>query len=125
MVKKSTAERIVYSAIQLLEKKGEADKGVDIFRKALNKARPLVRVKARRVGGSTYQVPIEVREGEGVAIGSRWLIDYARSRKGRTMEEKLAAEVLDIYKGVGSTLKKREETHKMAEANKAFAHYRF
>lgn len=122
--KKSTAERLFYGAIELMEGKTE-DKGIDAFRKVIRKAKPLVRVKARRVGGSTYQVPIEVREDEGIAIGSRWLIDYARKRKGRSMTEKLAAEFLDTYRGVGSTLKKREDTHKMAEANKAFAHYRF
>jgi small subunit ribosomal protein S7 len=122
--KKSVAERVFYDAIGLLEGKTE-DKGIDVFRKALKKVRPLVRVKARRVGGSTYQVPIEVREDEGVAIGSRWLIEYSRKRKGRSMSEKLAAEVLDAYRGTGTTIKKREDTHKMAEANKAFAHYRF
>jgi small subunit ribosomal protein S7 len=122
--KKSVAERVFYDAISLLEGKTE-DKGIDVFRKALKKVRPLVRVKARRVGGSTYQVPIEVREEEGIAIGSRWLIEYSRKRKGRSMSEKLAAEVLDAYRGAGTTIKKREDTHKMAEANKAFAHYRF
>jgi small subunit ribosomal protein S7 len=122
--KKSVAERVFYDAVNLLEGKTE-DKGIEVFRKALKKARPLVRVKARRVGGSTYQVPIEVRDDEGVAIGSRWLIDYSRKRKGRSMQEKLAAELLDAYRGTGATIKKREDTHKMAEANKAFAHYRF
>lgn len=122
--KKSVAERVFYEAIELLEGKTE-DKGIDVFRKALRKAKPLVRVKARRVGGSTYQVPIEVREDEGIAIGSRWLIEYARKRKGRSMIDKLAAELLETYRGTGTTIKKREDTHKMAEANKAFAHYRF
>jgi len=122
--KKSVAERLFYDAIEALEGKTE-DKGIDVFRKALRKAKPLVRVKARRVGGSTYQVPIEVREDEGLAIGSRWLIEYARKRKGRSMTEKLAAELLEAYRGAGATIKKREDTHKMAEANKAFAHYRF
>ena len=122
--KKSVAERVFYDAITLLEGKTE-DKGIDVFRKALKKIRPLVRVKARRVGGSTYQVPIEVREDEGLAIGSRWLIEYSRKRRGRSMSEKLAAEILDAYRGSGSSIKKREDTHKMAEANKAFAHYRF
>lgn len=122
--KKSVAERVFYDAIELLEGKTE-EKGIEVFRKSLRKAKPLVRVKARRVGGSTYQVPIEVREDEGLAIGSRWVIDYSRKRKGRSMSDKLAAELLDIYKGIGATVKKREETHKMAEANKAFAHYRF
>lgn len=122
--KKGTAERIFYSTVERLEGKGD-DKGIDIFRKALQKVKPLVRVKARRVGGSTYQVPIEVREDEGIAIGTRWLIQYSRARKGRSMDEKLAGELLDAYKGTGNTMKKREDTHKMAEANKAFAHYRF
>ena len=122
--KKSVAERVFYDAIQLLEGKTE-DKGIDVFRKALRKVRPLVRVKARRVGGSTYQVPVEVREEEGVAIGSRWLIEYSRKRKGRSMSEKLSSEILEAYRGAGTTIKKREDTHKMAEANKAFAHYRF
>lgn len=122
--KKSVAERVFYDAIALLEGKTD-DKGIDVFRKGLKKVRPLVRVKARRVGGSTYQVPIEVREDEGMAIGSRWLIEYSRKRKGRSMCEKLAAELLDAYRNTGTTIKKREDTHKMAEANKAFAHYRF
>lgn len=122
--KKSTAERVFYAALQSLEGKVD-DKPIEVFRKVLKKVKPLVRVKARRVGGSTYQVPVEVREDEGVAIGSRWLIGYARQRNGRSMEEKLAAEILDAYRGAGSTIKKREDTHKMAEANKAFAHYRY
>jgi len=122
--KKSVAERIFYEAVTQLEGKTD-DKGIEVFRKALKKAKPLVRVKARRVGGSTYQVPIEVREDEGMAIGSRWLIDYARKRRGRSMVDKLSGELLDAYKGAGATIKKREDTHKMAEANKAFAHYRF
>jgi small subunit ribosomal protein S7 len=122
--KKSVAERIFYDALSLLEGKTD-EKPIELFRKSLNKARPLVRVKARRVGGSTYQVPIEVRDDEGIAIGTRWLIAAARNRAGRTMAEKLAAELLDIHRGIGATVKKREETHRMAEANKAFAHYRF
>jgi small subunit ribosomal protein S7 len=122
--KKSTAERLFYEAVTQLEGKTE-DKGIDVFRKALKKARPLVRVKARRVGGSTYQVPIEVREDEGVAIGSRWLIDFARKSKGRSFVDKLSNELLNTYRGTSPTIKKREDTHKMAEANKAFAHYRF
>lgn len=122
--KKSVAERLLYTAFKQLEGKTE-DKPIELFHKALKRAKPLVRVKARRVGGSTYQVPIEVREEEGIAIGSRWIIQYARKRHGRTMSEKLAAELLDIVRGTGATIKKREEVHKMAEANKAFAHYRF
>ncbi|MBY0403792.1 MAG: 30S ribosomal protein S7 [Cyanobacteria bacterium] len=122
--KKSTAERVFYNALESLDGKTD-EKPIEVFRKVLRKVKPLVRVKARRVGGSTYQVPIEVREDEGIAIGTRWLIGYARSRNGRSMEEKLAAEILDAYKGTGATMKKREDTHKMAEANKAFAHYRY
>jgi small subunit ribosomal protein S7 len=122
--KKSVAEKIFYEVLNSLEGKTE-DKPIEVFRKVLRKVKPLVRVKARRVGGSTYQVPIEVRDDEGIAIGSRWLIGYARSRNGRSMIEKLSAEMLDAYRGAGATIKKREDTHKMAEANKAFAHYRY
>ncbi len=122
--KKSVSERVFYGALEKLEGKAD-DPPLEIFLKALSKAKPLVRVKARRVGGSTYQVPIEVREEEGVAIGSRWLIEHARKRNGRSMIDKLSNEFLDTYNGTGSTLKKREDVHRMAEANKAFAHYRF
>jgi small subunit ribosomal protein S7 len=122
--KKSVAEKIFYEVLNSMEGKTE-DKPIEVFRKVLRKVKPLVRVKARRVGGSTYQVPIEVRDDEGIAIGSRWLIGYARSRSGRSMIEKLSAEMLDAYRGAGATIKKREDTHKMAEANKAFAHYRY
>jgi len=122
--KKSTAEGIFYDAIEIIKGKSSED-GLVVFKRALQKAKPLVRVKARRVGGSTYQVPIEVRDDEGIAIGSRWMIEFARKRKGRSMSDKLAQEILDIYNGLGATMKRREDTHKMAEANKAFAHYRF
>ncbi len=122
--KKGVAERLFFGALERLEGKAD-DKPLEIFLKALGKAKPLVRVKARRVGGSTYQVPIEVREDEGVAIGSRWLIEHARKRGGRSMVDRLANELLDTYNGTGATLKKREDVHRMAEANKAFAHYRF
>jgi small subunit ribosomal protein S7 len=125
--KKSVSEGIFYNALGLLEEKsGSAEeKPLDLFHKALKRTKPLVRVKARRVGGSTYQVPIEVREDEGLAIGSRWLIEFARKRNGRTMAEKLAAEILEASRGIGGAVKKREDTHRMAEANKAFAHYRY
>lgn len=122
--KKTLAETILYGALEEMEGKADA-KPLEIFLEALNKARPLVKVKARRVGGSTYQVPMEVSDEDGEALGSRWLIQYARSRNGKTMRQKLAAELLDTYRGNSATLKKREEVHKMAEANKAFAHYRF
>lgn len=122
--KKSVAQRIFYDALVSLEGRTE-DKPLEVFHKALSKARPLVRVKSRRVGGSTYQVPMEVDDAMGEAIASRWIITYARSRGGRSMSDRLAGELLDVYNGTGSTMKKREETHRMAEANKAFAHYRF
>jgi len=122
--KKSIAEKILYSALEQL--KGQSDEPIlQAFHRVLQKARPLVRVKARRVGGSTYQVPIEVGEYEGIAIVSRWLIANAKKRKGRSMEEKLYQEFLETIKGQSATLKQREDTHRMAEANKAFAHYRF
>jgi small subunit ribosomal protein S7 len=122
--KKSTAERLFYAALLRLEGRTE-DSPLEVFQKALLRAKPLVRVKSRRVGGSTYQVPMEVDELMGEAIAARWIINYARSRSGRSMEERLASELLDVYNGVGATMKKRDETHRMAEANKAFAHYRF
>lgn len=122
--KKRVAEGVLYEAMNRLDGKAD-DKPLEIFHKALNRAKPLVRVKARRVGGSTYQVPLEVNEEDGIAIGTRWLIANARNRSGRSMAEKLANELLDTYNGQGATIKKREDTHRMAEANKAFAHYRF
>lgn len=122
--KKVTAEKIVYGALDELASQGEKEP-LALFHEALKKVRPLVRVKARRVGGSTYQVPIEVREEEGVAIAFRWIRDNARGRKGRSMKHKLRDELRDASKGLGGSVKKREDTHKMADANKAFAHYRF
>jgi len=122
--KKSVAEGIFYDAMERLDGKSD-DPGIEIFFAAMDKARPVVRVKSRRVGGSTYQVPIEVDEIMGEAIASRWVILYSRKRGGRSMAERLANELWDIANGAGSTMKKREETHRMAEANKAFAHYRY
>jgi small subunit ribosomal protein S7 len=122
--KKALAERIFYSMLSYLEGKTE-EAPIEVWRKAMQKVRPIVKVKARRVGGSTYQVPMEVGEDDGMAIGTRWVIGFARKRGGRTMADRLAAEILDIYRGQGASMKKREETHKMAEANKAFSHYRF
>ncbi|MDX2083969.1 MAG: 30S ribosomal protein S7 [Candidatus Melainabacteria bacterium] len=122
--KKSVAENILYTALESLDGKTD-DKPLAVFHKAMTRVRPIVRVKARRVGGSTYQVPLEVDEDQGEAIASRWIIQYARQRAGRTMADKLASELLDAYRGHGASIKKREDTHKMAEANKAFAHYRF
>lgn len=122
--KKSIAEHIVYSAFESAAKK-VGKEPLEVFQKALDNVRPLVELKSRRVGGATYQVPIEVRQDRGVSIAMRWLRDYAKARKGKPMVEKLAAEILDAYNGTGSAVKKREDTHKMAEANKAFSHFRW
>ena len=122
--KKSTAERIIYSALDIVGEKSGRDP-MDVFSQALSNAMPLVEVRPRRVGGATYQVPMEVRPDRRQAMGMRWLIGFARARGGRSMEEKLAGELLDAANNPGATIKKREDTHKMAEANKAFAHYRW
>ncbi|HEY5341512.1 MAG TPA: 30S ribosomal protein S7 [Candidatus Aquilonibacter sp.] len=122
--KKSVAERICYSALQIVETKSGRDP-MDIFTQALGNAMPLVEVRPRRVGGATYQVPMEVRPDRRQAMAMRWLINYARARPGHSMEEKLAAELMDAANNLGASIKKREDTHKMAEANKAFAHYRW
>ena len=121
--KKGVAQKIVYDAFAIIEAKGEQP--LDAFQKALENIMPVLEVKARRVGGSTYQVPIEVRPERRQTLGLRWLTTYSRTRGEKTMAERLAAEILDAIAGVGSAVKKREDTHKMAEANKAFAHYRF
>ncbi len=122
--KKEIAENIVYSAFEALEKK-TGKNALEIFKKALDNARPLLEVKPRRVGGATYQVPIEIRQDRGTIIALRWIRDFARARKGKPMLEKLSMELLDAYNGEGASIKKREDTHKMAESNKAFAHYRW
>ena len=122
--KKSTAERVIYGAFEIVAEKTGRDP-MEIFSQALSNAMPLVEVRPRRVGGATYQVPMEVRPDRRQAMGMRWLIGYARSRGGRSMEEKLAGELMDASNNTGPTIKKREDTHKMAEANKAFAHYRW
>ena len=122
--KKSIAERIFYNSLELLKEKIK-EEPIEVFQKALKNVTPLVEVKARRIGGSTYQVPLEVRPDRGLALGSTWLIDTAKAKTGKPMEEKLAQEIISAYNGEGSAVKKREDTHKMAEANKAFAHYRY
>jgi small subunit ribosomal protein S7 len=122
--KKSLAERITYRALDIVQDKMGRD-AMDVFNQALGNAMPLVEVRPRRVGGATYQVPMEVRPDRRQAMAMRWLITYARTRPGHSMEEKLAAELMDAANNVGATIKKREDTHKMAEANKAFAHYRW
>lgn len=122
--KKSTAEKIFYGALETASEKLKKTQ-LEIFQQALKNVTPLLEVKARRVGGSTYQVPSEVRPERGTALGMRWLIMYARKRNGKSMIEKLSAELVDATNNVGSSVKKKEDTHKMAEANKAFAHYRW
>ena len=123
--KRSIAEKIVYGSFDILKKKtGESDV-IKAFQRAIDNARPRLEVKPRRIGGATYQVPIEVRAERGVSIALRWIKDFARSKKGRTMTDKLAEELISAYKGEGSAIKKRDDTHKMAEANKAFAHFKW
>ncbi|MDP2913656.1 MAG: 30S ribosomal protein S7 [Candidatus Omnitrophota bacterium] len=122
--KKSKAERIVYKCFDILGEKTKKPP-LEAFQKALDNVRPLLEIKPRRIGGATYQVPVEVRSERGISIGMRWIRNFARVKKGKPMEIKLADEMLDAYNGQGSAVKKREDTHKMAEANKAFAHYRW
>jgi small subunit ribosomal protein S7 len=122
--KKSTAERIVYGAFSVIESKTRNDP-LAMFRRAIENVRPRVEVKSRRVGGATYQVPIEVRPERATSLAMRWLKDYARNRSGRSMREKLADEIIDAANERGESVKKREDTHRMAEANKAFSHYRW
>ena len=122
--KKSTAERIFYAAMDLVENR-TSQPGVNIFKQALTNLKPAVEVKSRRVGGATYQVPVEVRPDRRTALAMRWLITFSRGRNEKSMAEKLAAEVIAASKGEGNAVKKKEDTHRMAEANKAFAHYRW
>lgn len=122
--KKSTAERIVYGAFDIVETK-VGEEPLRVFKKALDNVKPVLEVKSRRVGGATYQVPVEVRPDRRMALGMRWLINFAASRGEKTMAEKLAGEILDAANNRGGAVKKREDTHKMADANKAFAHYRW
>ena len=122
--KKSTAERILYDAFDIIEDRVHQSP-LDIFEQAVNNATPVLEVKPRRVGGATYQVPVEVRPERRLSLAMRWLIQNARNRTGKSMAEKLAAELMDAAQGQGATIKKKEDTHKMAEANRAFAHYRW
>lgn len=122
--KKSTAYSIFYDAVALVEKK-TSENGLETWRKALNNVSPQVEVRSRRVGGSTFQVPTEVRPDRKVALGMKWLINYARSRGEKTMTDKLAGEIISASKGEGAAVKKRDDVHRMAEANKAFSHFRF
>ena len=122
--KKSTAERVVYDALQIIEQQESKDP-VSILEQAVKNATPLLEVKPRRVGGATYQVPVEVRADRSFSLALRWLVTSARARTGKSMAEKLAAELSDASKRQGATIKKRDDTHRMAEANRAFAHYRW
>jgi small subunit ribosomal protein S7 len=122
--KKSTAESIFYSAMDMVESR-TSQPGVNVFKQALTNLKPVVEVKSRRVGGATYQVPVEVRPERRTALAMRWLISFSRDRNEKSMAEKLAAEVILASKGEGNAVKKKEDTHRMAEANKAFAHYRW
>ena len=124
MGKKSVAERITYGAFDIIEKKG-ADQALKVFKQALANVRPVVEVKSRRVGGATYQVPVEVGPDRRLTLSMRWLLAAARARPGKSMAEKLAGELIDAANNSGAAIKKREETHRMAEANRAFAHYRW
>ena len=122
--KKHTARKIVYDAFDIAEQRSK-NPGVDVFRKAINNVKPLLEIRARRVGGATYQIPTEVRADRSIALALRWLISYASERKDKSMSLKLAAEILAASNNEGNAVKKREDTHKMAEANKAFAHFKW
>jgi len=122
--KKSISEKICYGAFEIIREKTGQDP-LKVFKQAIENIKPILEVRPRRVGGATYQVPMEVRPNRRLSLALRWLVNYSRQRKEKTMRERLAGEILDAYNNVGSSIKKREETHKMAEANRAFAHYRW
>jgi small subunit ribosomal protein S7 len=122
--KKATVEKVFYNALDIMKKKTESDP-IKVFKTAMENVKPIVEVKPRRVGGATYQVPVEIKPQRRTALAIRWIIKYSRDRSEKTMQEKLAGELLDAFNNTGSSIKKKEDTHKMAEANKAFAHYRW
>ena len=122
--KKGTAQQILYTSFKIIETKTERN-GLEVFEQALNNVMPTLELKVRRIGGANYQVPVEVSDERRKTLGLRWLVNYSRLRNERSMEEKLAAEIIDAANGTGASVKKREDTHKMAEANKAYAHYRW
>ena len=122
--KRSTAERIVYGSLDRIKKNTKKDP-IEVFDSALKNATPVLEVKPRRIGGATYQVPVEIRPDRRLALARRWIVRFARQRGGKSMQEKLAGELMDAANGVGATIKRREETHKMAESNKAFSHFRY
>ena len=123
--KKSTAQRTVYGALDQIKEQSEGKDPIEVFQQALENIKPKVEVKSRRVGGATYQVPVEVVPARQTSLALRWVVDYSRGRKGASMQRALALEILDAYKNQGNAVKKRDDTHKMAAANKAFAHYRW
>ena len=123
--KKATAERIVYTAFEIVAEKSEGGDALATFKKALDNVKPTLEVKPKRVGGATYQVPMEVNSRRSTALGIRWIVNFSRARKEKTMAERLANEILDASNGVGASVKKREDVFKMAEANRAFSHYRW
>ena len=122
--KKSLAEKIFYTSIEKIKKSTKSDDGLEVFKKAINNVCPMLEVKSKRIGGATYQVPIEVSPKRKIALAMRWIIGYAQTRKGNNMSDRLAAEIVAAFNNEGSSVKKKEDTHKMAEANKAFAHFR-
>ena len=122
--KRSTAERIVYGSLDRIKRTTKQDP-IEVFDSAIKNATPVLEVKPRRIGGATYQVPVEIRPERRLALARRWIVRYARARSGKSMQEKLAGELMDAANGVGATIKRREETHKMAESNKAFSHFRY
>ena len=123
--KKATAERIVYTAFEIVAEKSEGGDALATFKKAMDNVKPTLEVKPKRVGGATYQVPMEVNSRRSTALGIRWIVNFSRARKEKTMAERLANEIMDAVNNTGASVKKREDTHKMAESNKAFAHYRW
>lgn len=123
--KKSIARRIVYNALEKFAKRVNSDNPLEAFEKALDNAMPSLEVKSRRIGGATYQVPVEIPQSRRMSLAMKWLITFARAKAGRSMEDGLSAELIDCYNNQGTTIKKKEDTHRMAEANKAFAHYKW
>lgn len=123
--KKSTARRIVYNAIDSFTKRVKAENALEAFERALENAKPALEVKSRRIGGATYQVPVEIPPNRRASMAMRWIINYSRSKPGKSMEDALSAELSDCYNNQGATIKKKDDTHRMAEANKAYAHYKW
>ena len=123
--KKSVAEKIVYGALDIAAKKVGKNDPLEVLSKALDNVKPLLELKSRRVGGATYQVPVEVKQDRAISLGLRWIRNYSRAKKGKPMQQRLADELAEAYKGEGAAVKKKEDTHKMAEANKAFSHFRW